>query len=174
MKQLPKILLFSALIIFFHQNALAAETLKIGTLNLQKCIDQSNEGKRIYQSLKKKHDAMQKNLDEKQNELVQLQREIEKQSLMLSLDAKEDKQKEFERRRRDLGYLLQDLNEEMNKAEASARQQVLKDIEEIVKKIAQKGDYHLILEKRSGGIMFASDTLDITDEVIKEYNTIKP
>jgi outer membrane protein len=174
MRPLCKILLFSALVIFLHQNVLAAENLKIGVLDLQRCIDQSNEGKRIYQSLKKKHEAMQKRLDEKQKELVQLQKEIEKQSLMLTLDAKEDKQKEFERKRRDLGYLLQDLNEEMKKAEMTARQRVLEDLDSIIQKIAEKDGYDMILEKRSGGIMFTSDSLDITDQVIKEYNAIKP
>lgn len=174
MKSFCKILLFSFLIILFHQHAFAAEALKIGVLDLQRCIDVSNEGKRIYQSLKKRHDTMQKRLDEKQNELIQLQKEIEKQSLMLSLDAKEDKQKEFERKRRDLGYLLQDLNEEMNKAEANARKRVLDDLDGIINTIAQKDKYDLILEKRSGGIMFTSDYLDITEQVIKEYNAAKP
>ena len=174
MKPLLKILLLPLFIFFFHQSALAAESLKIGVLDLQKCIDQSNEGKRLYQSLKLKHDTMQQKLNEEQNELAQLQKEIEKQSLMLSLDAKEDKQKEFERKRRDLGYLIQDLNEEMNKAEANARKQILKDLEEIVKKIARKGEYHIILERRSGGIMFSADTLDVTDQVLEEYNKVKP
>ena len=93
---------------------------------------------------------------------------------MLSLDAKEDKQKEYERQRRDLGYLLQDLNEEMNKAETNARKKVLKDLEGIVKTISEKEKYDLILELRTGGVMFFSDLLDITDEVIQEYNKVKP
>ena len=174
MKRFIIIAIFITSILSFQSNSLAAETLKIGVLDLQECINKSNEGKRVFQALKTKHDALQKHLDEKQNELVQLQKEMEKQSMMLSLDAKQDKQKEFERKRRDLGYLLQDMNEEMNKAEAEARQKILKDLEGIVKTIAQKGNYQLIMEKRSGGIMFSSDLLDVTDQVINEYDKVKP
>ncbi|MFC1533047.1 OmpH family outer membrane protein [Thermodesulfobacteriota bacterium] len=174
MKQLLRFILIILMIFLFQQNAQAADPLKIGILDLQRCAKESNEGKRVFQSLKKKHDSMQKKLDEEQNQLIQMQKDIEKQSLMLSLDAKEDKRKEFERRRRDLGYLVQDLTEEMNKAEANARKKTLKDLEEIVEKIAQNGNYDIILEKKGGGILFSSEILDITDEVIDKYNQMKP
>ena len=174
MRQFIKILLLLTVIIFIQHNVWAEDSLKIGILDLQKCIDQSNEGKRKYQLLKEKRDTMQKRLNEKENELVEMQKEIEKQSMMLSLGAKEDKQKEFERKRRDLAYLLQDLNEEMNKAEAGERAEVLKDVEEIVKKIGDSGKYDLIIEKRTAGVIYNSDAIDITDIVIKEYNILKP
>lgn len=161
-------------VFLLQYSAFAADAFKVGILDLQRCMQESNEGKRVFQALKKKHDSMQKKLDERQNELVQMQKEIEKQSLMLSLNAKEDKQKEFERRRRDLGYILQDLNEEMNKAEASARKKILKDLEGIVEKIASKGAYDLIIERRGGGVLFTSETLNITDQVIETYNKEKP
>ncbi|MFC1867865.1 OmpH family outer membrane protein [Thermodesulfobacteriota bacterium] len=174
MKLLFRFFFIMIVIFMFQHSAFAADAIKIGILDLQRCMQESNEGKRVFQSLKKKHDSMQKKLDERQNELIQMQKEIEKQSLMLSLDAKEDKRKEFERRRRDLGYILQDLNEEMNKSEASARKKILKDLEGIVEKIALKGAYDLIIERRGGGILFTSEGLHITDQVIDAYNKEKP
>ena len=174
MKHLIRFMILISIVALFPHHAMAADPLKVGVVDLQKCIEQSNEGKRVYSSLKEKHDSMQKRLDEKQKELAQMQMEIEKQSLMLSLDAKEDKQKEFERKRRDLGYLLQDMNEEMNKAEANARKKILQDVEELVKTIAKKGNYDLVLEKRTAGVMFISDPLDITDKIVEAYNKVKP
>ena len=174
MKHFIRFMVLISIVVLFQHHALAADPLKVGVVDLQKCIEQSNEGKRVYSSLKEKHDSMQERLNEKQKELAQMQKEIEKQSLMLSLDAKEDKQRDFERKRRDLGYLLQDMNEEMNKAEASARKKILQDVEEIVKTIAKKGDYDLILERRTAGVMFISDPLDITEKIIEAYNKAKP
>ena len=174
MKHFISFMVLISIVGLFPHHALAADPLKVGVVDLQKCIEQSNEGKRVYSSLKEKHDSMQERLNEKQKELAQMQKDIEKQSLMLSLDAKEDKQRDFERKRRDLGYLLQDMNEEMNKAEASARKKILQDVEEIVKTIAKKGDYDLILERRTAGVMFISDPLDITEKIIEAYNKAKP
>ena len=174
MKYLLRTLLILALSLLFQHSALAAGSLKVGVLDLQRCIKESNEGKRAYEVLKKKHESMQKKLDQRQQELVNLQKEIEKQSLMLSLDARADKQKEFERLRRDLGYLLQDLNDEMNKAEAASQQEIIKGLEGIIKTIGEKGNYDLIIEKRNGGLLFSTEGLDITSSVIEEYNKIKP
>ena len=174
MKHFIRFMVLISIVVLFQHHALAADPLKVGVVDLQKCIEQSNEGKRVYSSLKEKHDSMQERLNEKQKELAQMQKDIEKQSLMLSLDAKEDKQRDFERKRRDLGYLLQDMNEEMNKAEANARKKILQDVEEIVKTIAKKGDYDLILERRTAGVMFISDPLDITEKIIEAYNKAKP
>ena len=174
MKHFIRFMVLISIVVLFQHHALAADPLKVGVVDLQKCIEQSNEGKRVYSSLKEKHDSMQERLNEKQKELAQMQKDIEKQSLMLSLDAKEDKQRDFERKRRDLGYLLQDMNEEMNKAEANARKKILQDVEDIVKTIAKKGNYDLILEKRTAGVMFISDPLDISEKIIEAYNKAKP
>ena len=174
MRKLPGLFVILTAIFLFQHSAMAAEPNKIGVLDLQECLSKSNEGKRITQSLKKKLDSMQNKVNEAQKELVDMQKEMEKQSLMLSLDAKEDKQKEFEKKRRDLGYLIQDLNEEAKKAEAEAKQEFLKKLEGVLKIIAEEGEFDLILERLSGGVLFISDALDITDHVIEEFNKAKP
>jgi len=83
-------------------------------------------------------------------------------------------QKEYEKKQRDVGYLMQDLNEEAKKAEAEAKGKFLKDLEGVLLDIAKKGNYDLILERISGGVLFASETSDITDQVIEAYNKEKP
>jgi hypothetical protein len=47
-------------------------------------------------------------------------------------------------------------------------------LEVIVKRIGREGNYHLILETRSGGIMYFSGVIDLTDQLIKEYDETKP
>jgi outer membrane protein len=174
MKKLFGLFVILTTIFLFQHNAMAAEPIKIGILDLQECLSKSNEGIRIKQSLKKKLDSMQKKVDEAQKELVDMQKEMEKQSLMLSLDAKEDKQKEFEKKRRDLGYLIQDLNEEAKKAEAEAKQEFVNELEPVLKMVSEEGEFDLILERLGGGVLFTSDALDITGHVIEELNKAKP
>lgn len=152
---------------------LQAEAKKIGVVDLQICIRESFEGKKIYDELSKKKDAMQKRLDEKQNELLKLKEEIDKQGMMLSMDAKEDKEKEFERKRREFKYFYDDLSEEMRKAEAEAKKDMLKDLEKVVSEIGKKEGLSLIFERRSSGLMYVSETMDISQQVLKAYNELK-
>ncbi len=150
-----------------------AADLKIGVTDLQRCITESEEGKRVYQELKKKKDDMQSKLDERQDVLLKLKEELEMQSMMLSMDAKEDKAKEFERRKREFKYFYEDLNDQMQKAESEAREAMLKDLEKVVEEFGKKNGFTMIFERRSSGIMYLETAIDITDKIIEAYNKMK-
>jgi outer membrane protein len=152
---------------------MGADAVKIGIVDLQKCILDSIEGKRARSELQQKKDSMQKKLDERQNKLLELKKELEKQSMMLSLEAKEDKAKEFERQRREFKYFYDDITNQMRKAEAEVRKRLLGDLEKVVGDIGVKGQFTMIFERRSSGIMYHIKAIDITDEVIKAYDLTK-
>ena len=151
-------------------SAMGADSFKVGIVDLQRCITDSIEGKRAKDQLQKKKDSMQKKLDERQNKLLELKKELEKQSMMLSMDAKEDKAKEFERQRREFKYFYDDISGQMRKAEAEVRKRLLEDLEKVVRDIGEKGNFTMIFERRSSGIMYHLKAIDITDEVIKAYD----
>jgi outer membrane protein len=157
----------------FPLSAAGADSDKIGVVDLQRCIRNSIVGKKIFQDLKGKKDGMQKQIDQKQDELLKLKDELEKQSMMLSMDAKEDKEKDFERKSREFKFLYEDLTEEMGKAENEARKKILEELEEVVTGIGEKEGYLLIFERRTSGIMFLDKAIDISDEVIKAYDKTK-
>ena len=158
---------------FFPVSAMGADSIKIGIVNLQRCITESIAGKRVKNELQKKQDIMQKELDERQSKLLELKNELEKQSMMLSMDAKEDKAKEFERQRRELKYFYDDISNKMRKAEADAKKILLEDLEKVVRDIGDKGKYTLIFERMSSSIMYHRKAMNITDEVIKAYDLTK-
>ncbi|NLA74998.1 MAG: OmpH family outer membrane protein [Deltaproteobacteria bacterium] len=174
MKHLIKTIIFSVAVAFIQQGVLAAEPVNIGVLDLQRCIQESNEGKRIAESLKNKEAEIQKNLSAKQQELLNMREDMEKQSLMLSMDAKTEREKEFEKKRRDLNYLVQDLSEEMKQAEADARIHILNILSGVVETIATQQKLDMIAERANGGILYFSKELDITGQVIAELNRVKP
>jgi outer membrane protein len=93
--------------------------------------------------------------------------------MMLSLDAKEDKAKELEKKRRHFKYLAEDFSQEMKQAQLEARQSLAKELEKVVEKIGEKEGYTLIMEKRTIGLVYFNKALDITDQVIKEYDRMK-
>lgn len=174
MKHLTKLIILAIVALCVQLYASAAEPVKIGVIDLQRCIQESNEGKRIAESLKSKQAEMQKDLDKKQQELVDMQKDLEKQSLMLSMDAKTEREKEFEKKKRDLGYLIQDLNESMKEAETNARISILNVLSGVVDNIAKQQKFDLIVERTNGGILYFSKGLDISDQVLAELNKAKP
>jgi outer membrane protein len=174
MKKLAVSLALTLCFLFQNSAMAAGTTTKVGIVDLDKCMKESNEGKRVTESLKKELDAMQQKYVKAQKDLADLQKDIEKQSLMLSSDAKESKQNEYDRKNRELGYLSQDLSEDAQTAQQNANQKMLKELYTIIQSVAKQQVFDLVLEKSNTSILYASDAIDITDQVIKELNKVKP
>jgi outer membrane protein len=163
-------------ILFFLGNTVWAANCNIAVIDYQRCLQESNEGKKVFADLQIKHASLKKQLEAKQSELLALQKEIETQGRVLNSEAKADKQKDFERKGRELEYLIQDLTDEMKEAEFTANKRIENDIQEIINKIAREDNLDLVREKNSTAqdIWFVSEKIDITDRVIKELNKLKP
>jgi outer membrane protein len=93
--------------------------------------------------------------------------------MMLSMDAQESKRKEVERKARELEYYLQDLNEEMVRAQEREKKRIFDELGTVIEKIGSDGRYAIILEKRAGGVLYEDKAVDITDQVIKAYDKVK-
>ena len=170
MRRLSIFILGFMIALFIQQASFAADPLKIGIINLERCLTETNEGKRIEALLKEKDASVKKQLDGRQEELMQLKKEIEKQSMMLSLDAQEDKRKEYETKARDFQMLYQRLGQDLKKTEREALKGFEDGLKGIVHKIEQQDGYDLILDSKVA--VTYSEKLDITDQVIKEFNKL--
>ena len=160
-------------ILLGYNIALGEDPNRIGMIDLQKCIKESKEGQKVFAALKKKKDGLQKHLDSKEKELLELRKEFDKQAMMLSMDAQQSKKKTIERKTRELEYLVKDLNEEMRRSQGIEQKRILNELEEIIEKIGSEGNYAMILEKRVGGVLYWAKPFDLTDEVIKAYDQMK-
>ena len=170
---MKKGLLFSSIIvvILLGCNVVLAESFsKVGLVDLQRCLQESKEGQKVFKILKKKKDDFQRRIDTMQRELMELKKTLEKQAMMLSMDAKEDKKRIIERKDRELRYLIKDLNDEMVRAQEKEKKRIFEELEKIIKKIGSKENYALIMEKQVGGALYWSQSIDITDQIIKAYD----
>ena len=170
---MKKSFLFSVIIVVIlivYNVVLAEDFAKVGLIDLQRCLKESKEGQKVFQILKKKKGDLQIKLDTKQRELLELRKELDKQAMMLSMDAQEGKKRTIDRKTRELEYLYKDLNEEMVRLQGKEKQRIFKELEKIIKKIGSEESYTLIMEKRAGGVLYSSESIDITDQVIKAYD----
>ncbi len=173
---MKKTFLSSAIIIVIlltHNGALGEDSIKVGLIDIQRCLEESKEGKRVLQLLKKKKGVLQRQLDKKQRDLLELTKELEKQAMMLSMDAQEDKRRTVQSKARELEYLLRDLNEEMRRAQEKEEGRMLEELGKVIEKIGSEENFTLIVEKRAGGALYQADSIDITEKVIRAYEQMK-
>ncbi len=173
MKRLLAVSLGVLIIFMMSGSALGDDKLKVGVVDIQQFQKTSKEFQKIGARLKQKFDQLQKKLDSEKQALERLEGEFTKQSMMLSLDAKEDKKRELEKKRRYYKYLYEDYTAEMKNSELEATRMVGKELEKAVRKIGEKEKFTLILERRTVGLLYFTDKIDITDQVVKIYDQMK-
>ncbi|MCP4672605.1 MAG: OmpH family outer membrane protein, partial [Desulfobacula sp.] len=66
--------------------------------------------------------------------------------------------------------MQQNFQNQFKKLEFQKLNEIRKQVFEIAGTVGKKGSYTLILEKKASGIVYYPNTLDITDQIIKEYN----
>ncbi|MBW1804434.1 MAG: OmpH family outer membrane protein [Deltaproteobacteria bacterium] len=174
MKYLGRMIPFIIVGLFFHMSAFGASPLKIGVVDMQAFQKNSRAFQRIRMKIKKQFDAMQEKIKSEQNELKKLEENYKKQSIMLSLDAKEDKRREVEKKRRYIKYLSEDFSFELKNTEKEATQDLLRELGKILEKIGKEQGYLLILERRTLGLLYYRDAIEITDQVVKAYDKLHP
>ncbi|UCG99908.1 MAG: OmpH family outer membrane protein [Deltaproteobacteria bacterium] len=160
-------------ILLGYNMALGEKSIKVGLIDLQTCLQESKEGQKVLTLLKTRKEGLQRQLDTKQKELLELRKELDKQAMMLTMDAQEDKRKTIERKTRELEYFYRDLNEEMRRVQEKEKKRILKELAKIIEKIGSEGNYTLIMEKKAGGVLYWTDSVDITKSVIRAYDQIK-
>ena len=165
------LLLMMAMVLLGATTARAAETLKIGFIDLQRALLESEAGKKAKQDL----DALEKSkksvIDEKVKSINKVEEELTKQSSVLSADARKLKEDELERLQRDFQRIVADARAELQKKETELTEAILKEISEIVDVFGQEEGYSLIL--RSEVILHVKKDLDLTDFIIKRFNEAK-
>ncbi len=174
MKGLIYLFLAMLTIVFLQPAPVAAQAVKIGVVDLQKLQKDSKTFQKASVGVKKKFDDMQQKLNDERNALARLDEDLRKQSMMLSLDAQEDKKRELDKKQRQFKFMYDEFTQEMKDTEMDAIKKVMKDLEKIVEGIGKKEGYTIILERRTLGLLFFNNAIDLTDRVTEAYDKQNP
>jgi outer membrane protein len=170
MKKVFVMAIVLAIVCFFRAGLVSAQPAKIAIIDLDKFQKTSKSFQKAGAVFKKKLEDLQKKLDDERTAVAKLEEEFKKQSMMLSLDAQEDKRRELEKKRRYYKYLYDEFSQEMKETESDSIKKVMEELQKVVAKIGQKEGYTLIVEKRTPGLIYFNKATDITDQVIEAYD----
>ncbi len=159
-------LLFSA----FLPEAAAAQATKIGVVDLQRAINETEDGRKSKDKLKKLFESRQTGLDKKQENLKKLKEEIEKQQSLWTPEVRQQKFESYQKQLADLQQIYVDYQRELAEKEGELTKTIVERMEKILRRIGQTDGYTLIMERSEAGIIYVPSNLDLTDVVIQRYN----
>ena len=146
---------------------------KIGFVDVQKVLVRSVAGVAAREQLERDKAAMQKDVDTRRAEVEKLRDELEKKGLVLSADAKREKEEALQRKVRDLRRLVDDFQKELEKKEQGATGKILQELTGIIEQVGKERGYLMILEKRGASVIYGDVEADITEDIIKLYDLMK-
>jgi outer membrane protein len=153
----------------YSQNA----NIKVGSVDIQKAVNECNAGKEAKQALTKEVEKIQGLVAEKQQELQGMKESLEQQGLMLTPEARTAREKELQTRLREFQRWGEDVQNELNQRRAEMERNIFVGLQKVIQKLGADGGYTLILEKNETIMLFTSKPIDITDLVIKAFDAQK-
>lgn len=166
----PKTTLALAALVLLCAPAAARAQQKFAFVDSIRAAANSKEGKAAQERLKNMTDQKREEFRPKEEKLKRLQEEFETQRFVLSKEALQERELDMLKGRRNLERDLQEAQEEFEIEQRKLMQPILKAVLDAVSDIARDKGYHVVLEKQSPGVLFYSDDLDITDQVIERLN----
>jgi outer membrane protein len=171
------IALMTLLIASPHLTAWAADTVKVGVVSQQSVLERSKAGKRALDELREFSAARQRIVSADDEELKRLETELKKDDANAS-DAqkreKQEKQEQFRVKFENYQRRLQDFNREIQAKQKQMIEEYQAKIDQAAAAVAEKNGLAAVLDKGSEStlkiVIYASDSLDVTEQVIKEFD----
>jgi outer membrane protein len=152
----------------------AADSFKIGVIDPQAVLEKSKAGKKALDGLKEYAGTRQKLLASDEEELKNLEKQIKEQESGLTEVQKREKQSQFRAKLQEYQKRAQEFNQELAVKQKELVDEYMKKIGAATKSVAEKGGYTLVVDKGSEStikiVIYSRDTLDLTDQVVKEFD----
>ena len=150
-----------------------AEELKIGVVDMRRAINECQAGKEAKKLDNKELEKFQRLIAEKQKELQTMKESLDKQGPMLSLDARTNKEKEYQTKLRDFQRWGEDSQNELNQKRMEMERTIAVGLEKVIQKLGEEEGYTVILERNELIVLYGSKAIDLTDRVTRLFDAQK-
>jgi outer membrane protein len=164
--KMKKTLIFVMVMLAFSWFAFSE--IKIGVINAQKVIQETKKGKEITAKLEKLGQGKQQQVEALREEI----KKLEKDSVSPALNdqTREKKNSDLVNKRTELKRFIEDAQREMQQKSANELNTLRQDIMPVIEKIGKEKGFSLILDLTTSGIAYYDSAIDVTNEVIAEYD----
>lgn len=163
-----KALFVAALTTVLASTALA-ET-KIGFVDLQRALNESERGKTARDEFRGQVDKLQSSLKRQKDDLEGLKEQLEKKAAVMKDEERANLEEDYRKKLRDFERSYKDTQADLQRKDAELTNDILKDLQEIIREYGESEGYTVILETSGGGFLYGVKSADITETVLEQYN----
>src|SRR5260370_11729243 len=147
--------------------------VKVGYVNIQRALDELEEGKAAKARLQGLLEARQKELDKDRDALRKEKELLDKQAGMMSEEARLQRQNELQQKLVELAQRWEKGTAELTNKEQAELQAIFTKLYPIIELIAQREGLTMAFN-RTAGMIYGQPRLDYTNEMIRIYREPNP
>ena len=153
--------------------ATAPAVAKVGIINIQAAIVNSNEGQRDFESLQKKFDPKRQELEGLNKEVDDLQKRLNTQGDKLNDEARNDLLRQIDTKKKTLQRNYEDANTDLQAQQNEIANRIGQKLVVLLDKYAKDNNFTVILDVsgQSSPVLWAASSVDITKPVVDAYNS---
>ena len=154
--------------------ALAQATPKIGYVDLQRALNESDAGKKAKEEFKVQVDKLQAQLKKQKDEIDSLKNQLDKKSLVMKEEERNNLEEDYRKKLRDFERNYKDSQADLQRKDNELTGAIIHDLQDIIRSYGERERYTLILESGSSPVLYSAKSADLTDAIIREYNSNHP
>lgn len=155
-------------------NTAEAADVKVGVVDVEAILEQVPERAEVERQLSEKFAVLQKEVDARWAEVASLSKELEGMDSSLSAKGQADFQAELIQKETALSEYWNKTAEKIRAETESVSAALSRRVEEVVTAFAKGNGYDLVFDKKSGKLVYSSESFDQTDAVLKAVLGMKP
>lgn len=146
----------------------AQERLKIGYVDIQRVIAESQAGKRAKERFQAQVKKAESDVQRERQDLERMRADLEKKGPLLKDEERRNLEADFQRRSVSLQRTMGDYQQDLRQKENEMMADILKELEGVVTDLGKSEKFTIILERSQ--ILYSDQATDITAKVIEAYN----
>ncbi len=152
--------------------AVSAPPTKVAVIQIQAALAATKEGQKAAADLEVKLSPRKKELDGKQAEIKDLQEKLQRGGNTLSDSAKEELTRSIDTKTKSYNRQLEDAQAELEQEQQKVVGTLGQKMMAVIDKYAQQNGFAIVLDVSSQNtpVLYASNTVDITKDVIDLYD----
>lgn len=169
-QQFPRFVRVATLVALFAlvSTAAASAEMKIAYVDMQRALNESNAGRKAKNEFRSEIARLQSKLQRQQSEVQALKDELDKKGMLMRDEERRNLQDDYSNKLRDFERAYKDSKDELQQKDNEVTGAIIRDLAYVVRNLGERSGYTVILEK--GSLLWATSSIDITDQVIREYN----
>jgi outer membrane protein len=152
-------------------SAPAAGQTKIGIIWVERLVQESAVGKEAFARVRKLNDQKKDEGDKLAKDLRDMEQKLADQGASMTDDKREQLQKTYQEKAIAYKRFNDDAQRILEDAQKKELEQLEKRVLPVIQQVGKERGFTVIFNKFQAGLVYADDSVDVTDEVLKRFNT---